>query len=153
MSLLRSPFYPDPFADRGKNTFSFSYGLTSNRDPIFYSEMGLKFNVNPVPVRSGGIIERHLLAENVVIGALKHAEEGTSRILRIYNPTSLERPFELELPVEISSAVEIDLLESPVPNSSTRDISQDGSVIKGKIGPFEIVSMRMTPKDPDKQAR
>ncbi len=153
VSLLRSPFYPDPFADRGKNTFSFSYGLTSNRDPIFYSEMGLKFNVNPVPVRSGGIIERHLLAENVVIGALKHAEEGTSRILRIYNPTSLERPFKLELPVEISSAVEIDLLESPVPNSSTRDISQDGSVIKGKIGPFEIVSMRMTPKDPEKQGR
>ena len=151
VSLLRSPFYPDPFADRGKNTFSFSYGYTLNRDPIFYTEMGLKFNANPVFVRSSDTIEQHLLAENAVVGALKQSEEGTSRIIRIYNPTWSDRRFKLELPFEISNLVEIDLLENPVPNPSSGYITQNGNVIEGKIGAFEIKSLRMTPEHPKKQ--
>ena len=145
VSLLRSPFYPDPFADRGKNAFSFSYGFTSNRDPIFYVEMGIKFNINPVLVRPGNIIEQHLLAENVVVGALKHSEEGKSRIIRIYNPTSLERLFRIKLPFEISNLDETDLLENPMPNSSSVHITQGGTVIEGKICPFEIKSLRLSP--------
>jgi alpha-mannosidase len=151
VSLLRSPFYPDPFADRGKNTFSFSYGFTLNRDPIFYAKMGIRFNVNPVLVSSSNTIKRHLLAENAVIGALKQSEEGNYRIIRIYNPTRSNKRFKIELPTEISNLVEIDLLENPLPDPSSGHITQHGNVIEGRIGAFEIKSLRMTPEHPKKQ--
>ncbi|MEM4067302.1 MAG: glycoside hydrolase family 38 C-terminal domain-containing protein [Candidatus Micrarchaeaceae archaeon] len=143
VSLLRSPFYPDPFADRGKNTFSFSYGLTSSRDPIFYIEMGFKFNVNPVQVHSGNTIKRYLLAENAVIGALKVSEDGTFRIIRIYNPTGFDRKFKIELPFEVSNVVETDLLENPLASSSSVSIQQNGSGIEGEIGAYEIKTLRL----------
>ena len=145
VSLLRSPFYPDPFADRGKNTFSFSYGITMSRDPIFYTEMGIRFNINPVLLSAGSTVEQHLFAENAVIGSLKHSEEGNSRIIRIYNPTSLERRFKIELPLEISNLDEVDLLENPVANPSSVDVTQNGRVIEGRIRPFEIKSLRLIP--------
>ena len=151
VSLLRSPFYPDPFADRGKNTFSFSYGFTLNRDPIFYAKMGISFNVNPVLVSSSNTIKRHLLAENAVIGALKQSEEGNYRIIRIYNPTRSDKRFKIELPTEISNLVEIDLLENPLSDPSSGHITQHGNVIEGGIGAFEIKSLRMTPEHPKKQ--
>jgi alpha-mannosidase len=146
VSLLRSPFYPDPFADRGKNTFSFWYGLTSNRDPVLYTEMGIKFNISPFLVRPSDTIEQHLLAENVVIGSLKNSEEGEYRIIRIYNPTSMERRYKIELPLEISSLAEIDLLENLSPSPSTARIVQKGSAIEGKISPYEIKSLRLSPR-------
>ncbi|MCL4412046.1 MAG: glycosyl hydrolase-related protein [Candidatus Thermoplasmatota archaeon] len=151
VSLLRSPFYPDPFADRGKNTFSFSYGLTSSRDPIFYIKMGFKFNVNPVQVRSSNTIKRHLLAENAVIGALKASEEGTFRIVRIYNPTGSNKKFRIELPFEVSNLVETDLLENPLTSPSSEGIKQYGSTIEGDISAYEIKSLRLTEEYSKKQ--
>ena len=151
VSLLRSPFYPDPFADRGKNIFSFSYGLTSSRDPIFYIKMGFKFNVNPVQVRSSNTIKRHLLAENAVIGALKASEEGTFRIVRIYNPTGSNKKFRIELPFEVSNLVETDLLENPLTSPSSEGIKQYGSTIEGDISAYEIKSLRLTEESSKKQ--
>ena len=151
VSLLRSPFYPDPFADRGKNTFSFSYGFTQNRDPIFYTELGVRFNVNPVLVRSSSTIDQHLLAENVVIGALKWSEEGSFRIIRIYNPTRSDKKFKIELPIEFSNLVEVDLLENPLPSTSSERLTHNGNVIEGKIGAYEIKSLRLTTEIPKKQ--
>ena len=146
VSLLRSPFYPDPFADRGKSTFSFSYGLTPNRDPIFYTEMGFRFNVSPVLVRSSSTIEEHLLVENAVIGALKHSEEGPFRIIRIYNPTRSDKRFKIELPFEISNLAEIDLLENHLSKPSSCGITQNRNIIEGTIGAFEIRSLKITPE-------
>jgi len=141
VSLLRAPFFPDPFADRGDHEFSFSYGYVQSNDPLIYTELGVKFNLKPKILKSSEIKSRYLYAKNVAIGALKCSEDGKSKILRIYNPGNSPFTFSISTPFEISKLSETDLLENPLPTS---EIKFQGSKIEGTIKPYEIKTIMIS---------
>ena len=142
-SLLRAPFFPDPFADKGDHEFSFAYGYIKSKDPLVYTELGVKFNLKPViiGVSPSEIKHQYLSAKNVAIGALKCSEDRKSKILRIYNPGDGLREFTISMPFEISKLSETDLLENPLPTS---EIRFEGNKIEGIIKPYEIKTIMIS---------
>ncbi len=144
VSLLRAPFWPDPFSDRGRNSFSFAYGFLDERDPATYSEEGIKFNTHPFAVRGGSDSLGHLLIRGAVLGSFKISEDRKGKVLRLYNPTSSEKTFTVDLPFEVLSVTETDLLESEDFLKSTTDYVKNPRKLEGTIRSHEIKTLKLT---------
>jgi alpha-mannosidase len=143
VSLLRSPFWPDPLSDRGNNSFSFSYGYIQKGDPILYYREGVKFNIRPVLLESKEYRSGNLEAEGIVVASIKQSEDESGKILRIFNPTGERRNFTVYLPFEIRDCVETDLLERSVLKNSIRSDGIHSKKISGEINPNEIKTLRL----------
>ncbi len=142
-SLLRSPFWPDPLADRGKNSFSFSYGYVDSRDPVDYTREGIRFNTPAYVVKNTGGESGRLLVEGAVLGSFKRAENMSGRILRLYNPSGEKREFSVIFPFEIKNLSETNLLEEKTLGGNARLHKVDSHNFGGTIGPYEIRTIRV----------
>ena len=144
VSLLRSPFWPDPLSDRGSNSFSFSYGYIQEGDPTLYYKEGVKFNTRPVLLESKDYRSGNLEADRIVVSSIKQSEDESGKILRIFNPTGERRNFTVQFPFEIRDCLETDLLERPVLKNSVSLDRIDSKKISGEINPNEIKTLRLT---------
>lgn len=118
LSLLRSPVYPDPLADEGVQTFTYSL--------LPHSGRWLEGDV----LREAEDLNRPLLAQRVTtaepsferrivtldglplgLGTLKAAEDGAGLILRAYEPQGARGEAALHLPSGWTAVAEADLLE------------------------------------------
>lgn len=142
-SLLKSPFWPDPLSDRGKNSFSFSYRYVESRDPIDYTREAIKFNTPVYLVNKTALSAGKLLVEGAVLGSFKRAENLSGRILRLYNPSGETREFYVGFPFDIKNTLETDLLENQTDNENARLHKLDSRNFRGTIGPYEIRTIKV----------
>jgi alpha-mannosidase len=149
ISLLRSPTWPDPDADRGHHHFAYSlYPHAGDWKQALTVRRGYEFNspltalaVNPhagaSPAWNSFISVEQ---ENVVLTALKKAEDGDALLLRFYEWAGKNSEVHFTLPPGATSARLTNLMEQP--EGAALAVSSDGKITV-PVHPFEIVSVRV----------
>jgi alpha-mannosidase len=145
LSLLRSPEWPDPHADEGRHEFTYSlYPHGGTWREALTVRRGYELNY-PLLVKQ---IEKHdgqfkveysfleLQPDNVVLTAVKKAEEEDALILRFYEWAGKETDVRLRLPAGALDASETDLMERPTAELSLHD----GSTTV-HVKPYEIKTL------------
>ena len=145
MSLLRSPLYPDPFADEGEHRFT--YSLFPHPDDWTGAGVAREaFALNsPLFVGRGRVepIEYGLVAAEGVelaLGSLKQAEEGGGVILRLYEPHGARGPASLRFAFDVRKVERVNLLEEPDGEIEARD-----NEFPLDVRPFEVLTLRVEP--------
>jgi alpha-mannosidase len=117
ISLVRSPTYPDPLADEGKQTFTYALyphrgrwlegGVLREADELNRPLLGRRVSARGAaswrPLRTTGL--------ELGLGALKPLEDGGGLVLRVYEPQGARGRAELELPSGWTAEAELNLLE------------------------------------------
>lgn len=120
LNLLRSPIYPDPYADEGEHEFT--YSLFPHADPSLAQTFAQAHDLNsPLIVVEAGqdgadVPEQSWLgvtSPHVQFSALKLAEDGHGLILRVAQSTGTRTP--LEFAGELAQGWQtVTLLEEPL---------------------------------------
>lgn len=147
LSLLRSPKAPDPECDIG--THRFSYALMPHFGPYNYAGVvpyayGFNAKVHAVPIEARGgeflSLPQFVVCDdrNLVIEAVKRAEDSNAVIVRIYECHNSRGQAELQCARPIKSAALCDLEERVI---------QQLDVVEGLVVlpylPFEILTIRL----------
>ncbi len=123
LSLLRSPEWPDPHADEGHHEFTYSlYPHGGGWKDAFTIRRGYELNYKlislPFGKHQGALAPEHsflqVQPDNVIITALKHAEEENSLVLRFYEWAGKDGEVTIQFPPGADSAAETDLMEKPI---------------------------------------
>ncbi|MCJ7840610.1 alpha-mannosidase [Lederbergia sp. NSJ-179] len=147
LSLLRSPKWPDPQADIGSHTFTYSlYPHRGNWREANITRKGYELN-HPVTVvvaeaHAGSLPNHHSFmkteAEHVVLDTVKPAEDENGFIVRLYEATGGREQTTLHLQLPIDSAEETNLLEEPVAN-----LTIVNGQLRTEYKPYEVKTMRL----------
>jgi alpha-mannosidase len=151
LSLLRSPNWPDPEADRGAHRFTYQlYPHAGDFRPAGVIDAGYDLNVplRAVPSRPGGPADqggspsRSFLsvdAPNAVIEAVKRSDDGRGAlVVRLYESWGARGPVTLTAPWPVARAARTDLLE----REEARVPSQ-GDQVAFELVPFQILTLRL----------
>ena len=148
LSLLRSPTWPDPEADRGHHHFSFAlYPHGGDWKQALTVRHGYEFNYHLSAIQAaahtGSMPARHSFvaasSENVVLTAMKKAEDSDGLVFHLYEWAGKSGTIELSVPPGATGAVETNLLEQP--QGSPLPVS--GDKVGVPVKPFEIVAVRV----------
>ena len=149
LSLLRSPTWPDPDADRGHQSFSYSiYPHAGNWKQALTVRRGYEFNYKlsamQVQPHSGNLPSSHSFVEvkqdNVVLTALKKAEDSDALLLRVYEWAGKSGNVQVTVPDGAKAAHLTNLMEKPEGEPLTVTPSHE---ITFPVHPYEIVSLRI----------
>jgi alpha-mannosidase len=149
ISLLRSPTWPDPNADRGHHHFAYSlYPHAGDWKQALTVRRGYEFNsplkALPVEAHAGDSrVDQSFVAvdqDNVVVTAIKKTEDGDALLLRFYEWAGKNSDVHLTVPAGAASGTLTNLMEQP--EGSPLTLSPD-SKITVPVHPFEIVSVRV----------
>jgi alpha-mannosidase len=147
LSLLRSPEWPDPHADEGTHEFTYSlYPHAGNWRDAQTIRRGYELNYKLMAMQTskheGNLPPEHsfvrIQPENVVLTAVKKAEDDDSMILRFYEWAGRDNDVKLELPAKVELAWETDLMEKPIGNLS---VQQGAVTVPTK--PYEIKTVKI----------
>ncbi|HYL12459.1 MAG TPA: glycoside hydrolase family 38 C-terminal domain-containing protein [Terriglobales bacterium] len=147
LSLLRSPVWPDPHADEGHHEFTYSlYPHGGTWREALTIRRGYELNYTPFALQTdkhqGTLPAEHSFvqveAENVVLTAIKKAEDDDALILRFYEWAGRESNVRLQLPPGAQSASETDLMEKP-----TAKLPVQNGVVSVHTKPFEIKTVKV----------
>lgn len=123
LSLLRSPTWPDPHADQGHHEFTYSlYPHGGTWREAFTVRQGYDLNYSlialQVPRHQGGLPAQYsfvqLSPDDVVLTAVKKAEDDNSLIFRFYEWAGKNGEVQIHLPAGAVSAIETNLMEKPL---------------------------------------
>ncbi len=147
LSLLRSPEWPDPHADEGHHEFTYSvYPHGGGWKSALTIRQGYELNYKILSMQ----IEKHQgelpaeksfvepKAENIIVSALKKAEDDQSLVLRYYEWAGKEGDVELQVPAGAKSAVETNLMEKGSAALSLRD-----GTLQVHTKPYEIETVKL----------
>jgi alpha-mannosidase len=147
LSLLRSPEWPDPHADEGHHEFTYSlYPHGGGWKDALTIRQGYELNYKLISLPSGSH-EGKLPAEysfleaksdNVIMTALKKAEEDNALILRFYEWAGKQGDVAIQLPPGATAAAETDLMEKPSGNLSIAN-----GEVKVLTKPYEIKTVKV----------
>jgi alpha-mannosidase len=147
LSLLRSPEYPDPHADEGHHEFTYSlYPHSGGWKDALTIRRGYELNYKlislPFGKHEGALPAEHSFvqaqADNVIITALKKAEDENALVVRFYEWAGKDSEVTIHLPPGAESAAETDLMEKPIGSAAVRD---GGVTIHTK--PYEIKTIKV----------
>ncbi|MGB8011880.1 MAG: glycoside hydrolase family 38 C-terminal domain-containing protein [Terriglobales bacterium] len=149
VSLLRSPTWPDPEADRGHHSFSYSlYPHSGDWKQALSVRRGYEFNYKlsalQMDPHEGILPAAHsfvdLKQENVVLTAMKKTEDGNALLLRFYEWAGKAGDVQLTVPPGATGATLTNLMEqaegSLLPVNATNQVTVP-------VHPYEIVSVRV----------
>jgi alpha-mannosidase len=148
ISLLRSPTWPDPNADRGHHHFMYSlYPHAGDWKQAMTVRHGYDFNYELQSMQLEahyGILppERSFVSvsnPNVVLTAMKKAEDSNGLIFRFYEWAGTTGDVRITVPTGATSAILTNLMEQP----EGAPISITNHQITVTAHPFEIVSVRV----------
>ena len=148
LSLLRSPEWPDPHADEGEHDFTYSmYPHAGTWREAETVRRGLELNYRLLPMA----VEKHegalpatysfvqLEPNNVVLTAMKKAEDDDALVLRFYEWAGKEGDVTVQVPARAHSATETDLMEKVLGELPLRE---------GKVSvhtrPYEIKTVKVS---------
>jgi alpha-mannosidase len=125
LSLLRSPIYPDPYADEGVQTVTYalcphtgdwlSGGILTEAEDLNQALRVRTARVTPGISRQAVTLK----GTGVALGALKVAEDSEDLILRLYEPQGARGSVDISLPEGWELGGERNLLEDEVGEAST----------------------------------
>ncbi|MGI9049222.1 MAG: alpha-mannosidase [Rubrobacteraceae bacterium] len=150
LSLLGGPLYPDPLADEGDHHFTYSLfphpgdwteagvareALALNSPLVAVEASGGAFG--GVPSSEAGFVG----AEGVelLLGALKLAEDGESLILRLYERHGARGSCGLRFAGRVERAERVNLLEE----SEESGLEVRNGVVRFSVRPFEVLTLRV----------
>ncbi|MEJ6951866.1 alpha-mannosidase [Natronospora cellulosivora (SeqCode)] len=149
LTLLKAPNYPDEKADYGLHHFTYSFYV---HDGVFYQSKILEYaedltnsllvqEIDPEEqiLTSAGFVEVEKGSSRLEV--IKHAEDGRSIIMRMYEPYGARELVSLKLnsEIRIQSARIVNLLE----NHLSKEISFKDNILKFKMEPFEIKTIKL----------
>jgi alpha-mannosidase len=120
LSLLRSPEWPDPHADEGEHDFTYSmypHGGTWREAETVRRGLELNYRLLAMAVEKhdGALPSSHSFVQiepaNVVLTAVKKAEDDDALVVRFYEWAGKEGDITLQVPPGARSAAETDLME------------------------------------------
>ncbi|HEX4714586.1 MAG TPA: alpha-mannosidase, partial [Ktedonobacteraceae bacterium] len=155
LSLLRSPTAPDPQADQGKHTFS--YSLLPHAGHWNEQTVGAAYALNdpwlvhertstepPVAQEAASLspLASLIRAEqpNIVIETIKRAEDGHGIIVRLYESQRCRGPVTLTTGFPLKAAWHTNLLEQ-----DEQKFTVSGRQVTFSVHPYEIVTLRLIP--------
>jgi len=148
LTLLRSPTWPDPEADRGHHHFSYAlYPHAGDWKQALTVRHGYEFNYQlqamQVDAHTGSLPAEHSFAsvepENVVLTAMKKAEDSDSLIFHAYEWAGKSGNLIFTVPKGATGAVVTNLMEQP----QGSPLTVAGDQVSVPIHPFEILTLRV----------
>jgi alpha-mannosidase len=145
ISLLRSPLYPDPFADEGEHRFTYSF-FPHKGDwtaaGVAREAFALNAPLFPARTQEDVLPQVFSLVEaeglELALGSLKLAEEGDSAVLRLYEPHGARGECTLRFGRPVESVERVNLLEE-----SEGPVEVHGGAVSFGVRPFEVVTLRV----------
>jgi alpha-mannosidase len=147
LRLLRAPNYPDERADIGSHPFTYSLlphrgKLESSGVPLAGYDLNVPFHVRMLPVQHGMLARAHSYFRvdkpNLVIEAVKRAEDGDGLIVRLFEAYRRRGSARLLVNGLCSRATRTDLLER-----NLHDLPVQGGAVAFEYRPFEIITLRL----------
>ncbi len=150
LSLLRSPTWPDPVADRGHHRFTYRL-LPHSGDLREAGVIDAGYDLN-VPLRavvasphSGSVpATASLISVDVphaVVDTVKISDdESGALVVRMYEAWGRRGPVNLRLPWDVARASVCDLLEQEI-----GDTPAHGATVTLELSPFEIATLKIHP--------
>ena len=139
LSLLRSPKWPDPTADRGKHSIEYSLYPHAGQWKLAKTvQRGYEFN-NPMIVVAAGVHRGSLPASqsfvklepsNLVLTTLKKAEDSNAWVVQWYDAVGVETEALLTLPRPVKRAV------------TTNALEEDGYSLKPERNTLRIITKK-----------
>jgi alpha-mannosidase len=148
LTLLRSPTWPDPDADQGHHHFHYAlYPHAGTWKDALTVRHGWEYNYPLQAVvttaHAGSLPAEHSFAsvspENVVLTAVKKAEDANGLIFRVYEWAGKETTAEFHVPAGATGATVTNLMEQPEGDP----LKVEGDVVKAPIKPYEILTIRV----------
>jgi alpha-mannosidase len=148
LTLLRSPKWPDAEADMGHHHFHYAlYPHAGTWKDALTVRHGYEYNYPLTAVvttaHPGSLPASHSFAsvapENVVLTAVKKAEDANGLIFRVYEWAGKETTAEFQVPPGATSATVTNLMETP----EGSPLPVTGDVVKAPIHPYEILTIRV----------
>ena len=152
LTLLRSPTWPDPEADRGHHHFHYAlYPHAGTWKDALTVRHGWEYNyplqAAVTTAHAGSLPAEHSFAsvspENVVLTAVKKAEDANGLIFRVYEWAGKEATVEFHVPPGATGATVTNLQETPEGNPLSVSKENGGDVVKAPIKPYEILTIRV----------
>lgn len=146
LSLLRAPISPDPVADRGHHTFTYSLlphagDLRQGRVIQEAYALNVPLLVQKVKSSPGSLPSSHAFFQvdrpGAIIETLKVSEDGDSLIVRLYEAAGERGGVTLSTTLPVRKAWSADLLE----NAQKALPLKDGK-LRLELTPFEIVTVK-----------
>lgn len=148
ISLLRSPRYPDLYADEGPHRFTYSLfphegdwttsGVVNEafavNSPLIALPAGGSANDAPFLTVTGGL--------DLTLGSLKPAEDENGLILRLHEPHGARGAAHLTFAHPPSQIETVNLLEEPVDRDGLA-ANHDGKTLRLEVRPFEVATLRL----------
>jgi alpha-mannosidase len=147
LSLLRSPDWPDPHADEGQHEFTYSlYPHSGSWREAQTVRRGFELNYKLLAMQAGqhqgALPAQHsfvqIQPDNVVLTAVKKAEDEGSLIFRFYEWAGQEADVKLQLPPGAQSAAETNLMEKTI-----GALSPQNDTITVHTKPHEIKTVKV----------
>jgi alpha-mannosidase len=152
LSVLRSPTSPDPNTDQGHQHFQYElYPHAGGWKQALTVQHGYNFNyplqAEQVEAHTGQLPASHSYASiedapNVVLTAMKKAEDSDALILRMYEYAGKETQLKVKLPAGATEAMETNLMEQ----KDGPALPLAGGVASVTIHPFEILTLKVNYK-------
>jgi alpha-mannosidase len=146
ISLLRSPIWPDPDADRGHHHFTYAlYPHAGDWKQAMTVRHGYEYNyrltATQVQSHTGSLPADYsyvtVKPENVVLTALKKAEDENGLIFRVYEWAGKSGDVEIHLPKGATGATVTNLMEKP----EGTPLKVVGDTVTAPIHPYEILTI------------
>ncbi|MGM9682999.1 MAG: alpha-mannosidase, partial [Eubacteriales bacterium] len=150
LSLLRSPTYPDPEADRGKTGCTYSlYPHAGSADiPRLYSEayeLNNPMFMYPAKADTGSLPESFSMVdtgrENILCEVIKKAEDSDALIFRFFENSNTKTRAEIRFGFDIRCAELCDMSENPI-----KELEINGRSVTLDFGAFEIHTLKIEKK-------
>jgi alpha-mannosidase len=147
LSLLRSPEWPDPHADEGHHEFTYSlYPHSGGWKDALTIRQGYQLNYKLISMQverhQGELPPEHSFVttpnENIIVSAVKKAEDDNGLILRFYEWAGKTGDVKLQIPPGAKSASETNLMEKEI---GAVPIEKDEVTVQTK--PYEIKTVKI----------
>jgi alpha-mannosidase len=148
LTLLRSPKWPDPDADMGHHHFHYAlYPHAGTWQQAMTVRHGFEYNyplqVVVTTAHPGALPASHSFVsvspDNVVLTAVKKAEDANGLIFRVYEWAGKAATVEFHVPPGATGATVTNMMEAPEGEA----LGVSGDVVKAPIKPFEILTIRV----------
>jgi len=148
LTLLRSAKWPDPDADMGHHHFHYAlYPHAGSWKDALTVRHGYEYNYPLTAVattaHAGSLPAKHSFAsvgpENVVLTAVKKAEDANGLIFRMYEWAGKDATAEFHVPPGATGATVTNMQETP----EGAALTVTGDVVKVPIHPYEILTIRV----------
>jgi alpha-mannosidase len=148
LTLLRSPKWPDPDADMGNHHFHYAlYPHAGTWKDAMTIRHGFEYNYPLTAVvttaHAGSLPAEHsfvsVTPENVVLTAVKKAEDAKGLIFRMYEWAGKDSTVEFHVPPGATGATVTNMMETPEGSA----LAVSGDLVKAPIHPYEILTIRV----------